>query len=292
MTNNLLIFIPQTLCTEKSGYVLGKMIHDTCSDLKKFYIISLRKMDPVESTKSTLDIIGYHSNENEAIDEFLERKHANWVHIVTKPSEDGQDKEYCLLKITVNNKKINLSAIRTMIVLYNQRALRQTELFESKTTSGDHFHELAKLVQSKKDELKIKSRFVCIWEILLIYYVSFYLHIVLFLSKATDRLLPILKYSSLGLHIHDWLENVKWMLATIIRNRGIKLKTGNYALAIVIDMTLGILVLQLLRYYIEDQPSQLLLNNAEASLDILIMYINKIIFYIYFFLVQISLNIF
>jgi len=249
-------------------------------------------MDPVESTKSTLDIIGYHSNENEAIDEFLERKHANWVHIVTKPSEDGQDKEYYLLKITVNNKKINLSAIRTMIVLYNQRALRETELFESKTTSGDHFHELAKLVQSKKDELKIKSRFVRIWEILLIYYVSFYLHIVLFLSKATDRLLPILKYSSLGLHIHDWLENVKWMLATIIRNRGIKLKTGNYALAIVIDMTLGILVLQLLRYYIEDQPSQLLLNNAEASLDILIMYINKIIFYIYFFLVQISLNIF
>ncbi|KAG5306640.1 PIGQ acetylglucosaminyltransferase, partial [Acromyrmex insinuator] len=277
MANNLLIFIPQTLCTEKSGYVLGKVIYDTCSDLKKFYIISLRKTDPVESIKSTLDVIGYHSNENEAIDEFLERKYANWIHIVTKPSEDGRDKEYCLLKIILNNKKIDLSAMRTMIVLYNQRALQGTELFESKATSGDHFHELAKLVQSKKDELKIKSRFVCIWETLLIYHVSFYLHLVLFLSKATDRLLPILKYSSLGLHIHDWLENVKWMLATIIKNRGIKLKTGNYALAIIIDMALGILVLQLLRYYIEDQPSQLLLNNAEITLIIEIFIQQKVV---------------
>ncbi|KAG5318952.1 PIGQ acetylglucosaminyltransferase, partial [Pseudoatta argentina] len=274
MANNLLIFIPQTLCTEKSGYVLGKVIHDTCSNLKKFYIISLRKTDPVESIKSTLDVIGYHSNENEAIDEFLERKHANWIHIVTKSSEDGRDKEYCLLKIILNNKKIDLSAMRTMIVLYNQRALQGIELFESNATSGDHFHELAKLVQSKKDELKIKSRFVCIWETLLIYHVSFYLYLVLFLSKATDRLLPILKYSSLGLHIHDWLENVKWMLATIIRNRGIKLKTGNYALAIVIDMALGIFVLQLLRYYIEDQPSQLLLNNAEKVVETLKELIN------------------
>ncbi|XP_018308452.1 phosphatidylinositol N-acetylglucosaminyltransferase subunit Q [Mycetomoellerius zeteki] len=274
MTSNLLIFIPQMLCTEKSGYVLGKVIHDTCSGLKKFYIISLRKMGPVESTKSALDVIGYHSNENEAIEEFLERKHANWVHIVTKPSEDGRDKDYCLLNITLNNKKVDLSAMRTTIVLYNQRALQETELFESKTTSGDHFHELAKLVQSKKDELDVKSRFVRIWESLLIYHMSFYLHLVLLLSKVTNRLLPILKYSSLGLHIHDWLENVKWMLATVIRNRGFKLKTGNYALAIVIDMALGIFVLRLLRYYIEDQPSQLLLNNAEKVVESLKELIN------------------
>ncbi|KYM98455.1 Phosphatidylinositol N-acetylglucosaminyltransferase subunit Q [Cyphomyrmex costatus] len=274
MTNNLLIFVPQTLCTERSGYVLGKVIHDTCSGLKKFYIISLRKVGSVESTKSTLDIIGCHSNETEAVEEFLERKHANWVHIATKPSENGRNKEYHLLNIILNNKKIDLSAMRTMIILYNQQALLETELFESKTTSGDHFHELAKLIQSKKDELRIKSRFVHIWETLLTYHISFYLHLVLLLSKITDRLLPILKYSSLGLHVYHWLENVKWMLATVIRNRDFKLKTGNYALAIIIDIALGIFVLRLLRYYIEDQPSQLLLNNAEAIVESLKELIN------------------
>ncbi|XP_018399931.1 PREDICTED: phosphatidylinositol N-acetylglucosaminyltransferase subunit Q isoform X2 [Cyphomyrmex costatus] len=274
MTNNLLIFVPQTLCTERSGYVLGKVIHDTCSGLKKFYIISLRKVGSVESTKSTLDIIGCHSNETEAVEEFLERKHANWVHIATKPSENGRNKEYHLLNIILNNKKIDLSAMRTMIILYNQQALLETELFESKTTSGDHFHELAKLIQSKKDELRIKSRFVHIWETLLTYHISFYLHLVLLLSKITDRLLPILKYSSLGLHVYHWLENVKWMLATVIRNRDFKLKTGNYALAIIIDIALGIFVLRLLRYYIEDQPSQLLLNNAEKVVESLKELIN------------------
>lgn len=269
MTSNLLIFIPQTLCTERSGYVLGKVVHDTHSDLKKFYIISLRKTASKESTRSMLGVIGYYSNGNNAIEEVSERKHPNWIHIVTKPSEDGRDNEYNLMNVILNNKRIDLSAMRTLIVLYNQRALQETELFESKTASGDHFYELAGLIQSKRDELRIKSKFVHIWETLLIYHMSLYLYLVLLLSKVTERFLPVLKYSSLGLHVHDWLENVKWMLATVVRNRNFRLKTGNYALAMVIDMALGIFVLRLLRCYIEDQPSQLLLNNAEASLDAL-----------------------
>lgn len=259
------------MCTEQSGYVLGKVIHDTCSDLKKFYVVSLRKAASVESAKSTLGIIGYYSNENDAIEEPLERKHPNWVHIATRSFEEGRNNKYRLTNIVLNNKKTDLSALRTTIILYDRRALQETELFESRTASGDHFHELARLIQSKEDELKIKSRFVCTWEALLTYHMSLYLYPVLLLSKVTERLLPVLKYSSLGLHVYDWLENVKWMLATVVRNGNFKLKTGNHALAIVIDMALGIFVLRLLRCYIEDQPSQLLLNNAEASLDVLYM---------------------
>lgn len=267
MSSNLLIFIPQTLYAEQFGYILGKVIHDTCSDLKKFYIISLRRIVSVELAKSTLDVIGYYSNGNDAIEEPLERKHSNWMHIVTKPSKDGRDNEYYLLNVILNNKKIDLSAMHTMLILYDQQALQETELFE--TASGDHFHELARLIQSKKDELRIKSRFVCTWETMLTYYMSFYLYPVLLLSKVTERLLPVLKYSSLGLHVYDWLENIKWMLATVIQNRNFKLKTGNYALAIMIDMALGIFVLRLLQYYIENQPSQLLLNNAEKVVETL-----------------------
>lgn len=264
--SNLLIFIPQTLCAERSGYILGKVIHDTHNNLKKFYIVSLRRLASVELTKSTLDVIGYYSSENDEIEEFLECKQPNWIHIVTKPSKDGSSSEYRLVTAVLDNKKIDLSAMCTILILYDQQTLQETELFESKTTLGDNFYELVRLIQSKKDELRIKSRFVCIWETLLTYHMSLYLYPVLLLSKIMEKLLPILKYSSLGLHVYDWLENLKWMLATVIRNRNFKLKTGNYALAIVIDMALGIFVLRLLQYYIEDQPSQLLLNNAEASL--------------------------
>ncbi|XP_025994120.1 uncharacterized protein LOC105208130 isoform X2 [Solenopsis invicta] len=268
MTSNLLIFIPQTLRTEQSGYVLGKVIHDSCSDLKKFYVVSLRKTASVELTKSTLSVIGYYSNGNDAIEEPLERMYPNWVHIATRSCEDRQDDGYQLMNIVLNNKKTDLLAMRTMIVVYDQRALQETELFESSTASGDHFYELARLIQSK-DELRNKSRFVRTWEALLTYHMSLYLYPVLLLSKVTERLLPVLKYSSLGLHVYDWLENVKWMLVTVVRNGNFKLKTGNYALAIVIDIALGIFILRLLRYYIEDQPSQLLLNNAEKVVETL-----------------------
>lgn len=275
MTSNLLIFIPQALRAERSGYVLGKVIHDPRSGLKKFYVISLRRLATVESTRSTLDVIGYYSNGNDAIDEpAAERKHANWVHITTRPgTADGRGyDEYRLANVVLNSSRLSdLSATRTMIILYDRRALQETELFESgaAASGSDHFHELAKLVQSKRDELRIKSRLVRAWETLLTYHMSLHLYLVLLLSKVTERLLPILRYSYLGLHVHDWLENVKWMLVTVIRNGNFKLKTGNYALAMVIDMALGIFVLRLLRYYIEDQPSQLLLNNAEKVVETL-----------------------
>lgn len=263
MTNNLLIFIPQSLCSAQSGYVLGKVVHDVHNNLKKFYIISVREAGFLDLTKSTLDTVGYYSNINNS-NEFSDRKYSDWIHIVAKSYENGQQ-EYYPTNIVINNKRINLSVTHTTIILYNKCALQETELFESKAASGDHFYELAKLIQGKKDELKIKSRFVRTWETLWIYNMICLLYLVLLLSKVTEKLLLILKYSSLGLHVHSWLENIKWMLVTVIRNRGFKLKTGNYALAILIDMALGIFVLKLLQYYIKDQPSQLLLNNAEAS---------------------------
>ncbi|XP_011861976.1 PREDICTED: phosphatidylinositol N-acetylglucosaminyltransferase subunit Q [Vollenhovia emeryi] len=267
MTSDLLIFIPQTLRAERSGYILGKVVHDASGDLNKFYIVSSRGPASMELTRSTLGVIGYHSNGSDAIAEPSERKHSNWVHLAATPSEDGRDSGYRLASVVLNGKKVDLTVTRTMLVLYDQRALRETELFESGT--GDHFHELARLIQSKRHELETKSRLARAWETLLTCHVSLYLYPVLLLSTTTERLLPVLKYSSLGLHVHDWLRNVKWMLATVVRDGHFKLKTGNYALAIVIDIALGIYVLRLLRYYIEDQPSQLLLSNAEKVVEAL-----------------------
>lgn len=268
MANDLLIFIPQGLpLTEQSGYLFGKVAHDVHSDLNKIYIVGVRKVSSAESAKSTLGAIGYYSDTDDTTKESLDRKHCDWIRVVARRSEDGSRRDvYRLASVVLNNKKLNPLATRAVIILYDQRALRETELFESKVASGDHFYELAKLVQSRKDELKTESRFVRVKETLLAYHMTLYLYPVLFLSKVTETLLPVLRYSSLGLHIYSWLENIKWMLITVIRNKSFTLKTGNYASAILVDMMLGIFILRLLRYYIEDElPSQVLLNNAEAS---------------------------
>jgi hypothetical protein len=264
MASNLLIFIPQELCSKQSGYMLGKVIHDEYSDLKKIYVITVCKANPQELSKSTLSVIGYYSNTNNATREPLDSKSSDWIQISV--SENGQDSEYYPTNIVLNNKRLNPSMIHTTIILYDQQALQETELFEHKVALGNHFYELVKLIQSKKDELKDKSRFVYVYETLLLCHVVFYLYPILFLSKITEKLLPLLKCSSLGLHIYDWLRNLKWMLVTIIQNKGFKLNTGNYALAIITDVALGIFVLGLLEHYVENTlPSQLLLNNAEAS---------------------------
>lgn len=269
MTNNLLVFIPQGLHIEQSGYVSGKVIHDTHNNMKKIYIIGLRKIGSLELTKCTLDTIGCFTNFSNMTKESLDRKHSDWIHITVKSSRDEASTEYYLTNIILNNVRVDLSTTHTIIILYDQQALQETELFKSKAVSGDHFYELTKLIQSKKDELRVKSRFTHIKETLLTYHMLFYLYPVLLLSKVTEKLLLVLRYSFLGLHVYGWLENIKWMLVTVIRNKGFTLKTGNYAWAIIIDIALGIFVLRLLRYYIEDTlPSQLLLNNAEASLKI------------------------
>lgn len=270
MRDHLLIFIPQTLCNEQSGYIFGKIIYDEHSNVKKIYIIGVRKAS-MNLNKSTLDTIGYYSNMNHVIKE-SDRKHPDWIHIISQSCQNGQNNEkYQIANVILNNRNVDISRTRTIIVIYDQRALQETELFESKITLGDHFYELAKLIQSKKvmDELRIKSKSVCIKETLLAYNLTFYMYLVLLLTKITEKLLPVLKYSSLGLHVHGWLENIKWMLITIIQNKGFTLKTGNYVLAIIIDIALGIFILRLLEYYIEDTtPSQFLLNNAEVSLNI------------------------
>jgi len=264
MASNLLIFIPQKLCSKQSGYMLGKVIHDEYNDLKKIYVITVCKTNSQELSKSTLSAIGYYSNTNNVMKEPLDRRSSDWIQISV--SENEQDNEYYPTNIVLNNKKLNPSMIHTTIILYDQRAFQETELFEHEVASGNYFYELIKLIQSKKDELKHKSRFVYVYETLLLSHMIFYLYPILFLSKVTEILLPFLKCSSLGLHIYDWLENLKWMLVTVVQNKGFRLKTGNYALAIIMDIALGIFVLRLLEHYVENTlPSQLLLNNAEAS---------------------------
>lgn len=261
-----MIFIPHELCMEEPGFVLGKVVYDTRSDIKKFYIVTVRKekTGPLELTKSPLGVIGYYSEvTNKKIAEFANLKLSDYIHITAKSSKT----DYYLKNIVLNNKKVNLANTRTTIILYCQRALLDTELFESKAKSGDHFYELTKLIQSKKDELRTKSSFQHIWETILRSLMLFYLYPVLLIFKVIEKLLSILKYSYLGLHMYGWLENIKWMLLTVIHDRGFKLKTANYGLAIFIDMALGIYVLRLLQYYVDDQPSQLLLNNAEVSLQ-------------------------
>nr|XP_031833107.1 phosphatidylinositol N-acetylglucosaminyltransferase subunit Q isoform X1 [Nomia melanderi] len=269
---SLLIFIPNKLCKEQSGYLFGKVLYDDNTGVKKFYVIGISRIDNIETIKCNTNIIGYYSGMEQKRG-FVDKKYIDWIHIFLRTGSNKQNNyDYGIKRITINNKKISTIYCHTVIIIYDQTALKETELFDQKATSGDHFYELMKIVQNKQveGELQKKGKFTYIKETLLVYHMFLYFYPILFLNKITNKLLPIFKYSFLGLHVHGWLENVKWMLITVIKNKRFTLKTGNYVFALIIDMLLGIFVLQLLLHYLEyTSPSQILLNNAEKVVTLL-----------------------
>ncbi|XP_047357737.1 uncharacterized protein LOC124952234 [Vespa velutina] len=275
----LLVFIPQTFHAEKSGYVFGKIIYDKHRDMKKYYIVDICEKNINEINKS-VNLIGYYYNTN-CIIENVDRKYIDWIDIslTTVNSTSNIDYNYCVENIISNNRKICLSSCSIIIIIYDLLALQGTELLIAKTTSNDHFYELMKILQTEevKYSIKMKSKFVSLKETIIHYNTYLCLIPILFFLKITNNLLPILKYSSLGLHLNEWLENVKWVLINIIQKKRITLKTGSYIFATIIDILFGVIILKLSLCYFNDiSPSEVLLKNAEKvveSLKNLIQYL-------------------
>ncbi|XP_071870682.1 uncharacterized protein isoform X2 [Bombus fervidus] len=269
---SLLIFLPNRLYKEKPGYMFGKIVYDDNTGVKKFYVIGICKVDNLETMKSA-SIIGYYSG-SEHKKGYVDKRYLDWINICLNstfyPKCDIYD--YSLKGIIVNKKKVSTLHCHTAIIVYDRSAFKETELFAQKAVSGDHFYELMKIIQNKQVEREIQKKGKCTYvkETLLVYHMFLYFYPVLFLAKITNKLLPVLKFSFLGLHVNGWLENVKWMLITVIKNKKFNLKTGNYVFALIIDILLGILVLQLLLHYFEYiSPSQILLDNAEKAVTFL-----------------------
>ncbi|XP_076657391.1 phosphatidylinositol glycan anchor biosynthesis class Q [Halictus rubicundus] len=269
---SLLIFVPNKLFKGKPGYLFGKVLYDENTGVKKVYVIGISKTENLETIKCSTNIIGYYSGVEQKRG-YVDKKCADWIPTFLRSGTSKEDDyDYGIKSITIYNKKISTLNCHTVFIIYDQTALRETELLQQKAVSGDHFYELMKIVQNKQVEevLQKKGKFTYIKETLLVYLMFLYFYPVLLLNKITHKLLPIFKYSSLGLHIHGWLENVKWMLIAVIQNKRFTLKTGNYVFALIIDMLLGIFILQLLLHYLENTfPSEILLNNAEKVVTLL-----------------------
>ncbi|XP_043283200.1 phosphatidylinositol N-acetylglucosaminyltransferase subunit Q [Venturia canescens] len=267
---SLVIFVPSHFSGEGPGYMYGKVTYDNENGVKKFYIVGISKIDPATGTKSNNDLIGYYSGASEH-DGFREKKISDWIQVnFEKASYKKTNYDYRLSEVIVEHKKISHSTVRTVFIVYDQSALLKAELFEHRVPSGNHFQELKRTLEKKMIEERVneKSRFTRFRETLLMSSMLLQLYPVLFLSKITNKLLPMLKYSTLGMHLNGWLENTKWMLVTVIQEKKFTLKTGNHILATISDVYLGVLLLRFLLLVIGDTPpSQILLDNAEIVVD-------------------------
>lgn len=260
----ILIFVPSRLYKEKPGQLFGKIVNDEKNAVKKFYIIGRQTS---VSIKNKTDILGYYSGtsvKNERID----KKCTDYINLYTKPTKDkNENYDYCLESIFINSKNISLTTCHVMIIIYDQLSLLQSELFVS-FTSNDHFVELKELLKRKtiQNEIKRKTWFDYTKEFVLTNLALLLFYPVLFLCTISKFLLPISKISTLFLHWNGWLENFNWLLNSIIQEKKITTKTGNYISTIIVDILLGIFMLRFILFSIEDEePSEILLSNADVS---------------------------
>lgn len=271
---SLLVFIPNNFSYEKSGYINGKVLYDHDSDSKKFYVISICTNDSQESNS---ELIGYYS----AAENASRRLRINdWIEITLKPGSTNDTLYYSVKNVIVDTKTVEKFSYHTVIINYDQKALIKSELFRTQNFPGNHFLDLKDILEKKIREDKVKkvNYLLNCKETLLIYLSWMFLYPVLFLSKVTNILLPILKYSTLGLHLNGWLENTKWILMTIIQDKKFSLKTLNPIVAITLDILLGVFLIRFILQNIDDRPSHVLLNNAEVIINLINMYSSIIIY--------------
>lgn len=259
---SVLVFIPDNFSTiDNNGYIYGKVVYDKKRDCKKFYIIGTRN-----STVITSDIIGYYSNEEK--DLCCLKKVNDWIQIFTKilPNNSKLDDNYFMNNIIIDCKKLPSTFEDSVIIIYNQISLLKAE-FLDKNLRGSDFFELKEILEKSKNH-DTMSKELCynkFKENAFIYSILFFLYPVIFLSKITNKLLPVLKYTTLGMHVNGWLDNAKWMLSTLLQERRLTLKIRNHIIATLVDVSLGVLVLRLLLHCIGGTPpSQILLDNTEV----------------------------
>ena len=261
----ILIFIPSRFYKEQPGRMFGKIVYDNVNDVKKFYIIGMQRE---LSVKHKNDFIGYFSG-TDVKNVHLDKERSDWINLYLHPKEHTQEinYDYCLKNITINNKQISLITCHVMVIIYDQLSLYKSEIFVSSTTK-DHFYQLKNILEEKmtQDDINRKTCFGLCKETMLTKFALVFLYPIIFLCSVTNMLLPILKYSTLGLHLNGWLENLKWMLNSIIERRKITIKTGNHILSIAIDVLFGVLMLRFLLVSINNAaPSLILLDNAEVK---------------------------
>ncbi|XP_033215632.1 phosphatidylinositol N-acetylglucosaminyltransferase subunit Q isoform X1 [Belonocnema kinseyi] len=258
----LLVFVPSRFDSEEPGRMFGKIVNDKENSVSKFYIIGIQDFP----LKINNDILGYFSGTDK--DNWqLSKSHSNWINLYLNPLERDTkiSYDYCLENIFIDNQKVSLETCHAMVIIYDQLSLLKSEIFVN-LTSKDHFSELKEILGKKaiQDEIQKKTWFNIVNEGFLINIALLFLYPIVFLCSVTNMLLPILKYSTLGLHVNGWLENLRWMLNSIIERRRITIKTGNHILATIVDVLLGILMLRLLSANIGNVvPSSILLDNAD-----------------------------
>ncbi|KAK9496657.1 hypothetical protein O3M35_013091 [Rhynocoris fuscipes] len=232
--NYLLVFIANSLKYCKSGYIIGIYNDEKEEACKSLFILGVKSS--IDNLKTySYSTIGYYSNNNES---FANIQRKNTFICLSYYNE------FIVNSIRINNEFIKLSECH--IIVYDDRTLIKSELFlpidYRNDNEQDHFKSLTYHLKLVKQQ---PVNFVSVH----LKVILFFKFIIEYAYKLTSKFYRILSLTTIGVHYHQSLESLLWLLETYRKDGKVTLKTGNYLLAVISDLLLGYIVLSILADY-------------------------------------------
>lgn len=211
MVKNILIFIPNSLNLNKSGYLEG--FWKECEDCEAYYVTN------DITIKQTGNVVGFLGSDVSKVKNFDTKA----VFIDTNS------------KITLLNYGAfaNPNLVR---IVYDFKAFRDCDDLENEEVYGAHFKFLSEHLRKRryKNEENGRGNVFTLFIFMLDWLLSFF-----------NKFKLLWTYSATISHFCDNLSEFRWFFAQVLKEKRVTPKIGNFILAKLLDLALGIILLRI-----------------------------------------------
>ncbi|KAJ8923233.1 hypothetical protein NQ315_001789 [Exocentrus adspersus] len=212
-SRNVLVFLPNTLEKNKSGYIKG--CHKKFHDCEAYYIT----------------------------EEIVSNNYSQCIGYIGKTYKNSKHKTACNLFINIFSNEICINNdcernYSVVSVVYDYKGFKHSDVVPRECDNyGKHFKFLAEeLRNSLNGSTNGRKSLTATVLVPVIFIVDIML-------KVIQVLKPLLLYSATFLHFEENTVNLKWFLLDLIQKKHLSPKTGNILVAKIIDLTIGIVLL-------------------------------------------------
>jgi hypothetical protein len=261
----LLIFVPCTLYNAEPGALYGVVQETKEECVKSFFVIGKSEGLNINSGIEQCNTIGYYCKEGSPPSVSFGQKF-DWVLLGVCGCE------FILHEIFSGGNVVDTSKpCQTICIIYDGQQFLQSEFllhsFECDGSMyGDHFKMLASKLNSAEsfhDSGGHPLSSLILNNVVTQQIIKLLLCIVNILLSCITVMHPVLKYTSLELHLQIFLQCLIWILQSGTCKRKFSVKVWNYIFATIVDICCGMLLLYWLIGF-TSSPSQLLLESGEV----------------------------
>lgn len=253
MNKNVFVFIPNTLKTNKPGYLKG--CYRKFEDCEAFYIT----------------------------DDIVSNNYGQSIGYVGRSFRSSSCRVDHYLFISNSSNKISINSDDSygqsvVDIIYDYHSFKNSDIICRKCDNyGKHFKLLAEeLKKFDNDGIKENGRksitgFIAV---IIIYAIDIILKVILWIwtgnefvnlpLQVIDVVKPVLLCSAIFLHFEENMLNLRWFLKETMQNKKLSPKTGNMLVAKIIDLLIGVILLNWCLKYESD-----ILNFIQTTIEVM-----------------------